>query len=258
MQQSEFKPTDFLAYTNNNYRAVEATLHYKEKPQNPHPQIAKTLSIFSQEKKDGVYYKEKLQEKLTKSNNSQYFNGSLLEFNNTIYFLEEGQLRKIVSPKIFQALGYDWSQVKQINQQAFNSFSLSKKLIDFETLQNPEDFPEDLIIKDQNNFYITGTESYYPIHLSEQKIKEIWTDFTYGEASKFETKNAKPLKCYRTNNEKIIKCKTELNKLNKTTGNAYQINTSLEEIPEKIEIKLERTLTTSEIWQKIKKLFTKQ
>jgi hypothetical protein len=258
MTQSSTKPENFFSYTKSNYQDVKIDVLYSKKPRNPQPRIAKTLSIFLQEEKTGVYYKDELQDKLTKNNNSQYPNGSLLEYNNTVYLLEEGELRKITSPDVFQALGYKWEQIKKINQKEFNSFSISKHSIDLKALQDPEKFPEDIIIKDQDKFYITGGSSYYPLYLKKEKIEELWPKFTYASASKFQENNSIPLKCYETKNEKIIACQAKLEEINREFGNIYQINTPSSETPEKIKIELKRNLTAPEIWENIKKLFTKQ
>ena len=247
---------NYIAYAERNYDQAELTLEFEnEIPENIRVEISKDFSVFSTHRKKGVYSEEELKAKLFKHNPTQHPNGSFLTFKNNIYFLEEGTLRPLESSRILEIFNLNKKNLEEINKNNF--FTLPKgDLINTKSIRN--NFPENILLKKDNGFYITGSDGYdyiissNIIPLIEDKkypIINISSETTVG-------------KCYKSlgNNLEII-CYFNLKKQKTKSGNIYFINITSNNQPisnfKTTEIKFRASLTLSEILENIKNMFIK-
>lgn len=61
---------------------------------------------------------------------NMYANGSLLQYNGTVYWYSSGALRGIVSPDAFNSCGFNWAAITDITAEIFNSFPLGNVVDD--------------------------------------------------------------------------------------------------------------------------------
>lgn len=71
---------------------------------------------------------EQLNEIIRKGNESEIANGSLVSYNDTVYFISDGQARPILSPEIFLQKGFKWENIQEIGGDAFGLFAKGEEL----------------------------------------------------------------------------------------------------------------------------------
>jgi len=90
--------------------------------------------------------------------------GVLLSDGSGVFVMSQGKLFLIRSPEVFEAMGYKWENIKQMDnyEKAFNSY-LSGNLIDFNAAS-----PNGTILKDNRGLLLVWEEKLYRLTAEEQ------------------------------------------------------------------------------------------
>ena len=90
--------------------------------------------------------------------------GILLSDGQGVFVVSQGKLFLIRSPEVFEAMGYKWEEVKQMDnyEKSFNSY-LSGNLIDFDSAN-----PNGTILKDAKGLFLVWGEKLYSLTPEEQ------------------------------------------------------------------------------------------
>jgi hypothetical protein len=242
---------DFVVYTDKNYQTAQLTIEFENQiPENFTVQIQKDFSVFLEHRKKGVYSEEELKEKLFKNNPTQHPNGAFLKHQKDVYFMEEGRIRKLDTAKILNFFDLIPKQLPEITSEEFNQLFQDDPLT-YQSIQ--ENFPEDILIKKEDFFYITSDNGYNPIHIpNSEKLQKKLNLQLSTLSGKWEAGE-----CFKTNN-KTVNCNLNLNKRVSNYGNIYRIkiNNNAQEV-NNLKIKLENNFNPSEIINEIKELFLK-
>lgn len=90
--------------------------------------VYKGALAFAFEKEEEISSSEKLQETLKKNNEGELLNGQLVSYNDTIFVVADGKTRAVLSPEIFEGLGYDWDAVEEVSGDIFNEYEKGENI----------------------------------------------------------------------------------------------------------------------------------
>jgi len=244
----------FLIFNERAYGKASLLLNFPEEiPENLSITLEKDFSTFSTKLGSGVYTEKKLQAKFSKENPTPHPNGTFVNYQKKTYLIEDGELRELNTPKILSIFNLNKKDLPEISSENFQALTPGKPLTNKSI---SEEFPTKILIQKDDNYYISGTESYYPVFIPE--IKKVIEKYN-TQLIKLNT-NLTQGKCYRQNQTQAI-CDFNLKNQKSNSGNAYKItiksnNQPITEINQGI-IKLEANPTLSEILEETKNLFVK-
>lgn len=216
-------PLELAIPTNDSYKYIILNIKFNEDFHGQefyNPKITQTLSVLTREKRATITQVEELRDKLFEKNNSSFPNGSILTFRRSLYLVENGKLRKFSSKKDFEKFGFKLTSAVEISKQEFKQFSLSEP-ISFEDRAEAS-FPKGLIIKSDNNFYLTRSNRISPI-FSEALIQKVWPDCSFIEANSTDTKNMVNFDCAIMPDEQVV-CEADLDKVILRNGDIFLLN----------------------------------
>lgn len=196
--------------------------------------VIKTLSPLLREKGNIIVKESDLREKLFEQNESSISNGNLVSSFFSTFYIEQGNLRKINDTEIknlFKTLTFKTSRIKQAD---LKKFQLDEPL-DFDNLKKDSKFPKNLILKADEKFYITETDTIHPI-FSKKLIEGIWPNFSFVSANLPKEENMTKMECLKNNDSKELTCSVNLELLKDKKMNVYYFK--IENIPLEKNIKL--------------------
>jgi hypothetical protein len=207
---------DLVVFTEKNYQKAEFTLKFTEKiPENLIITLEKDFSIFLDSPSGAIYTEEELQEKLFEENDLEYPNGKIINYQNKNYIVQRGHFKEILDNNFLKILG--------INENNLDKISFNKKIlsaIDYPLDEKylKENFPERILFEKNGDFYLTGTDSYRPVYISNiEDLIEKYNIQTVSNKSQPATG-----KCYKKSGlfSRII-CNFDLEK--NSAGDVYRI-----------------------------------
>lgn len=103
--------------------------------------------------------------------------GVLLSDGKGVFVISQGQLYLVRSPEVFEAMGYKWGDIAQMDnyEKSFNAY-LSGNLIDFNAAN-----PNGTILKDAQGLYLVWENKLYS--LSEEELNKYFPGQPVVEAS---------------------------------------------------------------------------
>lgn len=181
---------------------------------------AKTFLPLLREKRPMITGKDALLKLLYNSEQATFPNGSVVEFSNTVYFVENGKLRPFLSRYISNQFGLKEENIVKLDEETFNKFEIGQKVL-LKNIREEKNFLQGLVLKTDSQIFITGANHIYPI-FSEKLIRSVWPNFTYIESGGTTEEELLNMQCYKISKTNIT-CEAPLEDLNKKNGNAYVI-----------------------------------
>lgn len=207
---------DLVVFTEKNYEKAELTLKFTEKiPENLTVTLEKDFLIFLNNPSGAIYTEEELREKLFEENNLEYPNGKIINYQNKNYIVQKGRFKEILDNNFLKILG--------INENNLDKISFDKKIlsaIDYPLNEKNlrENFPERILFEKNGDFYLTGTDGYRPVYISN--IQELIEKYNIQTVSL--NSQPTPGKCYQKAKSALeIICDFNLEK--NLIGNIYKI-----------------------------------
>jgi len=77
---------------------------------------------------DAIESEAKLREYLFFENDTEFSNGTLVSFNDAVFFVSRGQRRPFLGPEAFLRLGFDWENVETENGQGLVAMDEGEKI----------------------------------------------------------------------------------------------------------------------------------
>lgn len=212
----------FLTPLEENFNQVEVTLYPKNegfRTEELDVRVAKIPLPMTRMKKKLLLEENDLKKILFKKNDSIFPNGSLLQYGATVYFLEKGKLKPFASKNQIRKLGFDLKKIKKINNETFVKFEISQET---PFLVKKREYPEGLIFKSGNEYFVTGAQNLYPI-FSEKLITKIWEDFSFIETADLKMEKMARMSCFFNQENNSVFCEKNLNQIGIKNGDTCMI-----------------------------------
>ncbi len=176
--------------------------------ESPSINLRKTYKSFLSPDGEVIADAEKLHGMIFADNPTKYPNGSLLHVKSTnqVFFISRGQKMLFPGPEIFEAFGYSFDNLTDVDAATINDFKDAQDEVFLWTMSHPdgtilESFPS-------HRLFLVFEGKKYPIG-SEEILKEVWPDFyaiAVGDESADNTLTCNP----RKNSSGSVSCQFDL------------------------------------------------
>ncbi|MEA2007078.1 MAG: hypothetical protein U9O20_02870 [Patescibacteria group bacterium] len=117
---------------------------------------------------DIIESENELRELLFFENDTEFSNGTLVSFNNAVFFISRGQRRPFLGPEVFLRLGFDWDEVETENGQGLVTMEQGEKI----NFISPH--PDGTILETkQENLFLVWNKERLPIE-NRQLLENVW------------------------------------------------------------------------------------
>lgn len=164
------------------HRFVELRMNFKKdglescQPANIETAAEKTYQAYLYPTADVITDQNRLKDLLFSANKTKYPNGSLLHLKptNEVFFISRGKKILFPGPEIFQAFGYSFDNLTDVEQSDIDRFSDADQRVFLWTMPHPEgtifqSFPSHAL-------YLALDGKKYPI-ADESLLEEVWPEF---------------------------------------------------------------------------------
>jgi hypothetical protein len=193
-----------------NYRYIELSLDLKKNEkancQAPNAEVTlrKTYQAFMSPSGEKITDEGRLREILFDSNKTRFPNGSLLHLNptNEVFFVSHGRKILFPGPEIFEAFGYSFDNLVEVQKSDIDSFPDSDPKIFLWSMSHPDGtifqaFPS-------HDLYIVSDGKKYPI-ADKELLDKIWPENYSIPVSDPGTENI--AKCQSSGSQSAISCR---------------------------------------------------
>lgn len=143
--------------------------------------------------RESITKPEKLKEKLLEKNETLYPNGSLFSRFGKKYFMEKGKLRPIEGD--FRLLGFKNEDFIKLGIKDLANFKVdNENPIKTSNLISKGNFPRGVIIRMDDDYFITGSSYLHPI-FSHSMITNLWPEFHYIQTTPVKQENFIEIPC---------------------------------------------------------------
>jgi hypothetical protein len=204
------KKLSFGVFPLRSYRYVELSMNFKKNERascqasSAEVNLQKTYQAFLLPSGETIANEDQLREILFDSNKTKFPNGSLLHLNptNEVFFVSHGQKILFPGPEIFQAFGYSFDNLVEVQKSALDPLPDADQKVFLWTKPHPDGtifqaFPS-------HTLYVVSDGKKYPI-ANKELLGKVWPENYFVPVSDPDTENI--VKCQATSSQNSIFCR---------------------------------------------------
>jgi hypothetical protein len=173
--------------------------------------------------------KEKLKEQLFLNNSSDFPNGTLFSYGESVYFISQENYLPILDARVFENLGFYWENVKSLNMDDVKTLSKGDKI----NYITPH--PLGTILKTKKDYFLVGDKERFSIE--EGALWEVWPGFNWVDIDGGSVEFFDECSVEIEKNNKI-RCEFEVDKIRRGNNYIFQLDDDLTSDISKAKVKL--------------------
>ncbi|MCX6762470.1 MAG: hypothetical protein NT093_01670 [Candidatus Moranbacteria bacterium] len=209
-KDTEEKKLSFGVFPLRSYRYIELSMNFKKSEKancqasNAEVTLQKTYQAFMAPTGETITDENRLRDIIFDSNKTKFPNGSLLHLNptNEVFLVSRGQKILFPGPEIFQAFGYSFDNLVEVQKSDIDSFPDSDPKVFLWTLPHPDGTVFQAYPSHQLFIFFDGKK--YPI-ANKELLDKVWPENYSIPVSDLTEENIS--KCKTSGSQNSISCR---------------------------------------------------